>query len=164
MDKQAKCNQQLFNTRISRKWMEADEQARELESKDGQDRIILLADDGDYSIFTLDECYKAFSHYEDEAAKEIHIEEAFYNAQDGMPMYAFFDLILSVRDGSSDYFNRAYTMMKAKNFDMYDAEKDMNIEIRTMLRQKLPPCSDLLYLTHYLKEHWEKFGRPFIWD
>ncbi|ADY13647.1 hypothetical protein [Sphaerochaeta globosa] len=163
MNKNDTCIQQLFNSRNSRKWLEADTHARELESKDGQDRIVLLADE-EYSILTLNDCYATFSHYEDELAEEIHIEEAFYNAQDGLPLYAFFDLVLSVKGGCSDYFTRSYTMLMSKNFIMEEASEIMDDEISMMLRQKLPPCSDLLFLTHYLKEHWEKFGTPFVWD
>jgi len=155
------CSQQLFKTRNSRKWVEADTQARELESKDGQDRIVLSVDDG-YRILTLEECNKMFSYYEDEHAEELHIEEAFYNAQDGFPMYAFFYLILSVKGGCSDYFTRAFTMMMSKDFYMDEVRLFMDDEICTELRQKLPQCSDLLYLTFYLKEHWERFGRPFV--
>ncbi|MGE4583912.1 MAG: hypothetical protein AB7C91_04630 [Sphaerochaeta sp.] len=163
MEKYDSCSRPLFNTRTSRKWMEADSQARKLESQDGLDRIVLI-DDDEYRIFTLEECYKVFSYYEDEHAEEIHIEKAFYDAQEGLPIYAFFDLILSVKGGCSDYFVRAYTMLMSKDFFMIDVEPFMDKEIRMKLRYKLPPCSDLLYLTHYLKEHWEKFERPFVWD
>lgn len=163
MDIQGTCSQQLFKTRNSRKWVEADTQARVLESKDGQDRIVLSVDD-EYRIFTLEECCKAFSDHEEEHADEIHIEEAFYNAQEGIPIYAFFDLILSVKGGCSDYFTRAYAMMMSKDFYMDEVRLFMDDEICAEFQHKLPTCSDLLYLTFYLKEHWERFGRPFVWN
>jgi len=150
-----------FASPMSRKWMLAEQTAERLEKEDGLDRIILEKDD-DYTFLTLDECFKMFSEHDGQKVKKEHIEEAFYHSTDGLPIDMFFDYILSVKLDSAEYFIRALTMVKGKYFYMMDVEDQMDNEIFNMLQNRLGSCSDMLFLTCYLKEHEAKFARPFI--
>ncbi len=150
-----------FGAPISREWLLAEQAAERLEKEDGLDRII-LGEDNDYIFLTLDECYEMFSEYDGQTIEKDHIEEAFYNSPNGLPIDMFFDYILSVKLGSAEYFIRALTMVNGKFFDMRDVNVQMDNELCRMLDHKLGSCSDMLFLTCYLQEHEASYARPFI--
>jgi len=150
-----------FASPMSRKWLLAEQSVQRLDKEDGLDRII-LEKDNDYTFLTLDECYEKFSEYDGQKVEKEHIEETFYHTPDGLPIDMFFDYILSVGLGSAEYFLRSLTMVKGKFFYMMDVEAQMDDEIFSMLQNRLGSCSDMLFLTCYLKEHEEKFAQPFI--
>lgn len=134
-----------------------------IEQEEDKDILILLDDDETYKLLTYDECFAKFANHEDGPFTDVQIEEAFYRAMNGMSAEIFRDLILAVKGDCADYFTRAYKITLDLFFNMQDIEELMIDEIYKKLHCKLLPCSDLLFLTHYLKEHWEHCGSVFRW-